>query len=96
MRNHFVSGAFNAICDRCGLKKKSFMLRKEWTGLMVCSQCLESRHPQDLIRVPKEEISPPWSRPEATEVFVSVTYPIMTEHSDFLLDETGIYIFTEG
>ena len=79
MRNYYVPGAWNAICDRCGLKKKNFMLKKEWTGLMVCSSCWESRHPQDLIRVPKEEISPPWSRPEPADNFTGPTCTVWTQ-----------------
>lgn len=69
-----IWGSWNAICDRCGFKYKSFQLRKEWTGLMVCKNCWEPRHPQDLIKIPKDDQSVPWSRPEQNDVFVDVNY----------------------
>jgi hypothetical protein len=64
MRNWLDLGNFNAICDSCGLKFKASSLRKRWDGLMVCEDDYEVRHPQTLIRVPKERIAPPWTRPE--------------------------------
>lgn len=72
--SELIWGTWNAICDRCAFKKKAFELRKEWTGQMVCKDCFEHRHPQDLIKVPKDTQSVPWSRPEPVDVFVSVTY----------------------
>lgn len=63
-----------AICDRCGFRFKSTQLRKEWQGLMVCKECWEPRHPQDFVRVPHEEITPPWTRPEGTDTFAQVCY----------------------
>jgi len=69
----YVSEAWNAICDVCGLKYKSTELTKRWDGLMVCSKDFEHRHPQDLIRVRKEE-GIPWSRPEPENQFVDVDY----------------------
>ena len=74
MRNYLELGSFNAICDRCSLKFKNHMLKREWTGLMVCEKCYEPRHPQTLIRVPEEQISTPWARPEPDDTFVTVNY----------------------
>lgn len=71
MYDHLELGTWNAICDRCGFKFKAYRLRKEWTGLMVCSECFETRHPQDLIKIPKEDISVPWSRPEQPDTFIA-------------------------
>lgn len=70
----FVLGAYNAICDVCGFKFKSFQLRKRWDGLMVCSKDFEHRHPQDLAKVPKESPPLPWTRPEPADVYIAVTY----------------------
>jgi hypothetical protein len=70
----FLSGQWNAICDRCGFKFKSSELKKDWQGLMVCSKDFETRHPQSLIRLKAEEAIPEWSRPEADDVFVDVCY----------------------
>jgi hypothetical protein len=74
MHTHYVPGEWNAICDRCGFEFKASELKKEWTGLMVCAKDWEPRHPQDFIRVPKEEIAPPWTRPEPDDVFIDVPY----------------------
>lgn len=66
-------GTWNTICDRCGFKFKAFQLREEWTGLMVCGECFEHRHPQDLIKIPKDDQSVPWTRSEPADVFIEVT-----------------------
>lgn len=63
MKNHLLLGNWNALCDSCGRKFKASDLKKRWDGLMVCSEDWEMRHPQDLLRVQKEQISVPWSRP---------------------------------
>ena len=65
----FVLGQWKAQCDRCGFEYKSAKIRKEWTGLRVCSgpgtnDCWEPRHPQDRVRGRKDRQSPPWVRPE--------------------------------
>lgn len=36
-----------AICDRCGFRYRSDELRKEWTGLRVCSYDFEAEEPLD-------------------------------------------------
>lgn len=60
---YYKSGDWNVICDRCGHKYKASKLQREWTGLMVCSQCFETRHPQDFIRARQDRIVVPWTRP---------------------------------
>ena len=95
MRNHLELGKWNSICDRCGFKFKNDKLQKEWTGLMVCNECYETRHPQDLLRPPKEDSSIPWSRPEPADVFIDVGSIIFTETGEFLHMETGAFILTE-
>lgn len=60
----YEAGAWLAICDRCGLERKSHQLRQEWTGLRVCSECWEPRHPQETLRGREDRQAPPWVRPE--------------------------------
>lgn len=84
MRNYLELGKWNVICDRCGFEFKNDELRKEWTGLMVCSKCWEPRHPQTLIRVPKDDPSVPWSRPEPPDDFAE-TDAIQTEPNPYLI-----------
>lgn len=61
------------------------MLR--WDGVRVCKQDFELRHPQDLIRIPTDNPSTPWSRPEPNDVFL--TYNLVTQSSENILTESG-------
>lgn len=67
----FELGTYNATCDRCGREYKARQLRLEWTGLRVCGQCYDVRHPQDFVRGKPDRQSPPWVRPEPAEIDVS-------------------------
>jgi len=60
---------WRAICDRCGFEYASYELKKEWQGLMVCSSCYETRHPQDFVRAVPDRQGVPWTRPEPEDVF---------------------------
>lgn len=69
-------GQWNVICDRCGFKYKARQLRKEWTGLMVCSgggtnDCHEERNQQEFVRGKVDRQNPQWVRTEAPDVFVT-------------------------
>lgn len=65
---------WKAICDRCGFEYYHYELKKEWQGLMTCSACYETRHPQDFVRAVRDEQAPPWTRPEPPDEFVPVCY----------------------
>lgn len=69
--SYYLHGSYNAICDRCGFEYKSGQLRKEWTGLRVCSTCFEVRHPQDFVRGKPDRQAPPWVRPEPPEIYLA-------------------------
>jgi hypothetical protein len=73
-RPHLVIGEWNVICDRCGFQFKASQLKDEWTGLKVCKECWESRHPQDMLPAPRPETSPPWTRPVPEDGDASPTY----------------------
>lgn len=64
-------GDWNAICQVCGFKFKANQLRKRWDSLMVCKEDWEPRHPQDLIKQPKEDTSVPWTSPERSDTFIA-------------------------
>lgn len=68
------SGSWNTICDVCGFKFKAEHLKQRWDGLMVCPEDWEIRHPQELIRPIQDQNKLPWTRPEATDQFISTTY----------------------
>lgn len=75
--DRFRSGDWLAVCDRCGFTFKSHQLRKEWTGLRVCdgpstNGCWETRHPQEFVKGREDRQTPPWTRPEAPDVFLPV------------------------
>jgi hypothetical protein len=67
-------GRWKATCDRCGFRYHSDALKLEWTGLMVCSPCWETRNPQDFLKIPPEKIVPPWTRPEPLDTFTPFCY----------------------
>lgn len=75
-KDWWSSGEWNALCDQCGMKRKSGQLQERWDGLMVCKPtikigCWEPRHPQELIRPIPDNYSVPWTRPEPADRFVS-------------------------
>ena len=71
MRNWYKHGSWNALCDVCGFKFKADQLKERWDGRRVCLEDLEFRHPSDLLRVPQDNPSVPWSRPEVPDVFIA-------------------------
>lgn len=70
----YRSGDWNAICDVCGFKFKNTALKKRWDGLMVCDEDWEQRHPQELIRPIADQNKLPWTRPEGSDQFITLTY----------------------
>jgi hypothetical protein len=94
MKNHLILGNWNALCDSCGRKFKATDLQKRWDGLFVCREDWEQRHPQDLLRVQREQISVPWARPyPATDTFVT-TDVLEIEYTnpyneDFIASQVG-------
>jgi NAD-dependent SIR2 family protein deacetylase len=58
-------------CQRCGFQYPSTEIKKEWTGLHVCSSCYETRHPQTLIKIRGEEAFPSVVSKDADE-FINV------------------------
>lgn len=74
-RNRLVLGDWNAICDNCGFKFKASQLRKDWKNLEVCAACYEPKHPQLMIKVPRDDPAVPWSRPEGEPQFVFRCFP---------------------
>ena len=77
--NYYLPGAHNVICDRCGAKIKSTVARKTWDNLIVCPADWEPRHPQDLIRLHKEDPSVRDPRPRQTDYFLSSNEVLATD-----------------
>ena len=66
------------VCQRCQVTVRAQSLRKEWTGLLVCHECWEPRHPQDFIRGRKENVVPAIVSPEPPERYLDVTFAATT------------------
>jgi hypothetical protein len=64
------------VCDRSGFVIPSSQARKEWNGAVVDKRFWEARHPQDSLRVPRENMRVPDARPQPIDLFVG---PLMTE-----------------
>lgn len=77
----WVSGEWKITCDRCSTEILASEAMKEWTGLIVCSDCFEERHPLDFIRARKEDLTIPFSRPEPPDTFITVNYILGNECS---------------
>lgn len=95
MKNHLILGDWNALCDSCGRKFKASSLQKRWDGLIVCSEDWEQRHPQDLLRVQREQISVPWSRPYPAQDTFLPWYYTENENEYLGLVETLANNFTK-
>ena len=74
MADHYKKGVWNVICQVCGMKFKSDQIRKRWDGLLVCNSDFEHRHPSDYYRARPEKQGVPFTSPEPTDTFVSVSY----------------------
>lgn len=89
--NYYKKGSWNCICQRCSFKFKSEDIKKEWTGLLVCKECFENRHPQDFLRGTPEKQSVPFTAPEPTDTFVTVTYVASTVGTQSNTVPTGTF-----
>ena len=72
--NYFISGQYNVICDVCGFRFKANQIKHRWDGMVVCEQDWEERHPSDLFQAREEQTGVPFTRPEPTDTFVTVSY----------------------
>lgn len=72
-----IKGTWNVICDVCGFKIKASKSKKRWDGLIVCPEDWEPRHPQDFLKIGKEDQSVPFTRTKPADVFTDVPYIIL-------------------
>ena len=54
----YKSGDHWVECQRCAFVYRASRMKREWTGLTVCSECWEPRHPQEFVRAKQEETAP--------------------------------------
>ncbi len=68
-------GDWNAICYRCGRKRKASTMQRQWQGYWVCQEHWEPRQPQDFVRGIVDIQTPPWVQPPPTDVFAAFCTP---------------------
>lgn len=74
MKNYYLSGSWNVICQLCGKKIKAANVFKRWDGLLVCEDDYEQRNILDFMRIKSDEISVPYLNPESPDQFITVPY----------------------
>ena len=68
------------VCSLCGMDYRASEMKVTWDGKQVCEKDWESRHPQELVRAVKDDMSPVGIHTgEPTPNYVDVTF---TEVSD--------------
>lgn len=88
--NYYKLGSYNYICVRCGQKYKAEQLRTEWTGLTVCENCYDPKHPwNEPLPVPIEMLPVPVANPRGRTVNVPVPYTHMGVWGQYYLTKAG-------
>lgn len=59
----YRNGDNKACCDRCGRQRRASQLKREWTNLLVCETCFETKHPQDYLKAHVDNPTPIIIRP---------------------------------
>ena len=83
-------GVANGICDRCGFEHPLDQLRREWTGLRVCNDCWEPRHPQEFVRGVPDRQAVPNPRPDPPPVYIDPNDVVFDDIT--ILDHRGLAI----
>lgn len=92
----YEGGDWNAVCFRCGAKRKASQLWKQWQGYFVCPEHWEPRHPQDFVRSVPDYPGTPWSQPEILNNYIGppqlAGFPIQDTNGINILDTNGLGI----
>lgn len=84
-------GDWNAVCYRCGHKRKASTMRRQWQGFWVCPEHWEERQPQDFARNIPDIQAPPWIQPWPADDFVEFCTPNgITAIADFAVADCAI------
>jgi len=90
MSDVYLPGGFKRECDRCGFEFRHWDTVKEWTGLFVCRECYDQRHPQDYVKGKKDRQRVTEPRPEHPDTFINGA-------GEFVYSSDGEQIFlTDG
>lgn len=77
MKRYYKKGSWNLVCGVCDKEIKAEQMKKRWDGILTCGDygCWEPRHPQDMIRPPKETSNKlPFTNPEQTGPYIGPDY----------------------
>lgn len=72
LRNTHRAGDWLYQCQRCGFTRYASQIREEWTGLRVCGDCWEPRHPQEFVTGKVDDQAVPYANPPSEPVFLTV------------------------
>ena len=75
----YKRGDWNAVCFRCGRKRKASSLIRQWQGYYVCPEHSEPRQPQDFVRAVPDNPAPPWTQPQQADIFAAFCTPAGTQ-----------------
>jgi len=89
--DHLILGDWNVVCYQCARKRKASVMMRHWQGYYVCPEHWEARQPQDFVRTPPDDQTPPWTQPMPAPIFVYVcTFNGMTAIADVGVAECAI------
>lgn len=84
MRDRYVKGTHNALCDLCGFKFKRNEMRLNWKHQLVCREDYEQKHPQLTILPRYDRQAVRDARPRQGEV-TNADDPISPDNTDGLV-----------
>ena len=90
MRTSLTLGDYNAICDKCGMKRKASTLSRDWQGLRLCPQCFDTRNPQDFVRGVEDNQTVPWSRSDIKQEQGTTAVKVAGSKGDMTIDIDSI------
>lgn len=95
-RERWVTGDWNVLDQRSGFKKKASEVTRQWDGLYVSKDDVETRHPQQFVRARRDRQTPADVRPENTDRFLDdITDPESPSFIQFLISESGDQLIAE-
>ncbi len=92
----FRLGDYNAICDKCGMRRYASECHLDWQGLFLCKECYEPRHPQDFVENIPEDQSVPIPRLDIPQTMGETTVLTAALINALTIDITSISGLADG
>jgi hypothetical protein len=83
-----------AVDPASGFKVPLSNLVRQWDNQLVDRRFVDKRNPQDFVRGIKEDVSLPYARPEAPDIFIAL--PLLWQDGALMFAEDGRILLTEG